>query len=710
MSSISICRRLAPMVWLIALGGLITACSDEGFDYAPRYTISGTVSGLDSTGLVLANGGKTIAVSESSRTFSFESVLTHGSSYDVTIQTQPLGEICSVANGSGTGVTANVANVVVSCSVRAYSLGGTVQGLTTSGLVLADGAETVAVAASATTFEFAQPIVPGSSYAVTVKTQPAGLACSVSKGTGTMPAANVNTVVVSCTDEPFSLGGSIAGLTTGGLVLANGADTLAVAANATSFTMPKAVPYGTAYSITVNTQPTGLTCSVTRGMGVMPAQAVTNVSVVCADQTYSLGGSISGLSASGLVLENGSDTLAVSSGATSFTMPTPVPYGATYAVTVKTQPVGLTCTVSNGNSTMPAGPVTSVVVSCSVNTYTVGGTISGLAESGLVLANGTDTLSVASNAVMFTMPTGVASGSTYDVVVQTQPASQTCTVSNGMGPVTSSDITDIAVSCVTTLSYTTPGSYTWTVPNGVTSVQIVATGGGGGGSYPGTNFGGNGGNGGVVTATLTVTAGATLSFYVGGGGAGTVAQAGGGGGGSTNINAGTANQIIAGGGGGGGGGQAVASPGGDGGSAGTGAGTAGSGANHSGGLPGVGGVGGNGGCSLDSTYPNCTDVPQDGAPGDNGSGGPGGASAVTTAGGAGAGTAAGGRGGIYSAGGGGGGGYGGGGGGGSGGSCDGGGGGGGSTGPSGSVFSVGTNGGVSAANGGAGSIAITLNP
>jgi hypothetical protein len=699
------------MAWLVTLSGLMTACSNDNFDYAPRFTISGTVSGLDSAGLVLANGGKTIAVSEGSRTFSFQSVLTRGSSYDVIVQAQPAGQICSIANGSGTGVTANVANVVVSCSAQGYKLGGTVQGLASSGLVLADGTETVAVAAGATTFEFATPIAVGSSYAVTVNTQPPGRACSVSKGTGTMPAANVNTVVVNCTDQPFSLGGSIAGLTTSGLVLANGTDTLAVAANATSFTMPKAVLYGAAYAVTVKTQPIGLTCSVSGGSGVMPPEAVTNISVVCADKTYPLGGTISGLSASGLVLENGSDTLAVNSGATSFTMPTPVPFGATYAVTVGTQPAGLTCTVSNGNSTMPAGPVNNVAVSCSVNTYTVGGTISGLAESGLVLANGTDTLSVAANAVMFTMPTGVASGSTYDVVVQTQPASQTCTVSNASGPVTTSDITNVAVSCVTTLSYTTPGSYNWTVPNGVTSIQIVATGGGGGASYPGTGFGGNGGNGGVVTATLAVTPGAVLSFYVGGGGAGTTIQAGGGGGGSTNVNAGTANQIIAGGGGGGGGGNAELSPGGNGGGAGTGSGTAGTGANNSGGSPGAGGVGGSGGCNLYDVPPNCgTDLPQDGAPGGNGNGGPGGATAVTTAGGAGTGSGAGGAGGIYAAGGGGGGGYGGGGGGGSGGSVDGGGGGGGSTGPAGSIFSVGTNGGAGSANGGAGSIAITLNP
>jgi hypothetical protein len=534
-----------------------------------------------------------------------------------------------------------------------------------------------------------------------------------------MPAANVNAVVVTCTDEPFSLGGSIGGLTTSGLLLANGTDTLAIAANATSFTMATAVPYESAYAVTVKTQPTGLTCSVSRGSGTMPAAAVTNVAVVCADRTYSLGGSISGLSAGGLVLENGSDTLAVSSGATSFTMPTAVPFGGAYAMTVKTQPAGLTCTVSYGSGTMPADPVNSVTITCGVATYTVGGSISGLTASGLVLANGTDTLSVAANAAVFTMPTGVAAGATYDVVVQTQPVSQTCSVGSATGTVSTSDITSVAVSCSPILSYTTPGSYTWTVPNGVTSIQIVATGGGGGASFPGTGDGGNGGNGGIVTGTLAVTPGDTLSLYVGGGGAGTNQGGGaGGGGGSTNVNAGTSNQIIAGGGGGGGGGNDGASPGGNGGGSGTGTGTAGTGGNSSGGAPGNNGIGGNGGCGSNFFGPPSSacgsNPPLDGSLGGSGVGGPGGTGGYpggpAIAGGVGSGSGAGGAGGNEDAGGGGGGGYGAGGGGGSGPGTDGGGGGGGSTGPVGSTFSVGTNGGVGTANGGDGSIVITLNP
>ncbi len=78
--------------------------------------------------------------------------------------------------------------------------------------------------------------------------------------------------------------------------------------------------------------------------------------------TYTIGGTITGLSATGLVLQNNAgDDLTVASGATSFTFATKVT-GA-YAVTVKTQPTGITCTVSNGTGTATAN-VTNISIAC----------------------------------------------------------------------------------------------------------------------------------------------------------------------------------------------------------------------------------------------------------------------------------------------------------------------------------------------------------
>jgi N-acetylneuraminic acid mutarotase len=163
--------------------------------------------------------------------------------------------------------------------------------------------------------------------------------------------------------------------------------------------------------------------------------------------TYSVGGTITGLTGSGLVLANGNDSVSQPSGAKSFTFATAVASGTTYAVTVKTQPSGETCQVSGGSGTVGAANVASVQVSCVVNTYSVGGTITGLQGSGLVLANGNDTVSPASGATSFTFPTPVASGMTFAVTVESSPKGQACQVTNGTGTMSDAAVTNVVIAC-----------------------------------------------------------------------------------------------------------------------------------------------------------------------------------------------------------------------------------------------------------------------
>jgi len=479
---------------------LLAACGGGGSPGDPpatpqTYSLSATVSGLNSAGLVLMANATAVTVAEGATTQPLATGLTSGTSYSVTVATQPTGETCTVAGGSGAIQSANVANVVVTCSDQAYSLGGSISGLNGSGLVLANGSDTFAVSSGATSFTMPTPVAYTSSYAVAVRTQPAGLACAVSTGTGTMPARAVTNVTVSCTDQPFTLGGTITGLGNNtGLVLVNGGDTLTVAAGRTAFTMPTPVAFGSAYSVTVETGPAGLTCTASNASGTMPASNVTNIVIACSDQSYTVGGTISGLTASGLVLANGSDTLSVSSGASSFTMPTPVAYTSAYDVTVQTQPTGLTCSVSNGTGTMGTAAVTNITVACSATTYTVGGTISGLTASGLVLLdNGGDPTTISANATQFTMNTGLAYGSTYAITVQTQPAGLVCSVSNGTGTVGAADVTSVSIACVPnfTLLYSFAGG-----SDGVNPLAVLIQ--GSDGNFYGTTISGGANNQGTV--------------------------------------------------------------------------------------------------------------------------------------------------------------------------------------------------------------------
>lgn len=153
-----------------------------------------------------------------------------------------------------------------------------------------------------------------------------------------------------------------------------------------------------------------------------------------------------------------------------------------------------------------------------------------------------------------------------------------------------------------TKTFDSAGSYSWVVPDGVTTIDIEALGGQGGG---GSGSQGNKSGGGRATGTLVVTPGETLDIYVGGagsffksggfngggtGGEGTAdsgTRYGGGGGGATDVRQGGAlladRKIVAGGSGGAGG----AWNGETGGKSGTGGGTSGGdGGNGSTGTPG----------------------------------------------------------------------------------------------------------------------------
>src|SRR5271155_2005982 len=105
------------------------------------------------------------------------------------------------------------------------------------------------------------------------------------------------------------------------------------------------------------------------------------VSTNIAPVTYTIGGTVSGLAGSGLVLQdNGGNNLAIAANG-SFTFSTAIATGSPYAVTVISQPASptQTCAVTSGSGTVASANITTVAVSCTTPTYTIGGTVAGLA-------------------------------------------------------------------------------------------------------------------------------------------------------------------------------------------------------------------------------------------------------------------------------------------------------------------------------------------
>src|SRR5579863_6694044 len=289
------------------------------------------------------------------------------------------GVLLASCGGGGGGSTDTTTGGGGNPPPQTYTIGGSVSGLTGSGLVLQDnGGNNLSVSAGAKSFTFSTPLNSGTNYSVTVLTQPTNPAqtCAVTNGSGTA-SANVTSVTVACTTNvvaQYTIGGKVAGLTGKGLVLQdNGGNNLSVAANSTSFTFSSAINSGSGYAVTVLTQPStpSQTCTVTNGSGTVNGANVTNVQVTCTTSSYTVGGTVSGLVGSGLVLQdNNGNNLAVSpavgSKTTPFTFTVSITSGGNYAVSILTQPSAPTqiCNVTNGSGTVTSANVTTVAVSC----------------------------------------------------------------------------------------------------------------------------------------------------------------------------------------------------------------------------------------------------------------------------------------------------------------------------------------------------------
>ncbi len=175
-------------------------------------------------------------------------------------------------------------------------------------------------------------------------------------------------LVAGCSDssEPaLTVGGTVTGLSSAGLVLQNnGGNNLAVATSAGNFTFSAGIADGSAYNITVLTQPAHQDCIVSNGSGTVASASVTNVSVTCTTPTFTLGGTVTGLSGAGLVIQNnGGNNLAIATSG-NFTFSPAIASGSVYSVTVLNFPANQNCIVSNASGTVPKANVTNVVVGC----------------------------------------------------------------------------------------------------------------------------------------------------------------------------------------------------------------------------------------------------------------------------------------------------------------------------------------------------------
>lgn len=144
--------------------------------------------------------------------YSFDLAVPVGSTYDVVIAGQAVGNTCTVSNGSGTLGVGGASNVLVACSPNLYPVSGTI-GLWSgdTALLQLNGGTTVRVDGPVSTgnfptlmpFQFITLVPYGSGYQVTVPEPPGfefnePMTCTVNNGSGTMPAGAVTNVSITC--------------------------------------------------------------------------------------------------------------------------------------------------------------------------------------------------------------------------------------------------------------------------------------------------------------------------------------------------------------------------------------------------------------------------------------------------------------------------------------------------------------------------------
>ena len=196
-------KYLSAAAALLCAAGL-AACGGKGNG---SLSLGVQVFGLDRAGLVLQNNGGDDLTVAGTGNYYFATLMAPDAQYNVSVKTLPAGVTCTLNNNSAKINYYTYLQTTVSCAAVPYSLGGTISGLTGSGLVLANGAQTLGVNAGSTSWAFASKIGNGSVYGVTVLVQPTYTDgggnkvtqnCTVTGGTGTMPQADVTNVTVSC--------------------------------------------------------------------------------------------------------------------------------------------------------------------------------------------------------------------------------------------------------------------------------------------------------------------------------------------------------------------------------------------------------------------------------------------------------------------------------------------------------------------------------
>jgi len=251
----------------------------------------------------------------------------------------------------------------------------------------------------------------------------------------------------------YTIGGTVSGLLGEGLVIQNNSDDdLNFLVNG-EFVFTSSLEDLSEYNVTILTQPSNPSqaCVITNSSGIVSGDNVANINISCSTNSFTIGGTVSGFVGSDFVIQNNlADDLAIFADG-SFSFSTSLDDLSLYSVSVLTNPTlpAQTCVVTNGDGSLNGSNISNIEITCSTDTFAVGGTVSNLLGIEITLQNNLgDDLVILTNGV-FQFSTLIEDMAGYDVTILSQPTTpnQTCVVTNGNGIIAVSDVINISITC-----------------------------------------------------------------------------------------------------------------------------------------------------------------------------------------------------------------------------------------------------------------------
>ncbi|TGN19027.1 LamG-like jellyroll fold domain-containing protein [Leptospira idonii] len=463
-----------------------------GFSNSKSYYLGGTVSGMSASmsGLQLETSGEIVTINANG-TFRFTKEFKKGDQFVVRVYQQPRGSVggqsCLLGGNESTFGDADIMSVVASCSDAAL-IEISVTGLAGSGFTLLNnGGDSLTVSGSGNvTAAFSQTMTEGT-YNVTMQTQPSNVwqTCTLDSagsntGTAAPPFPRKYTIAYTCVTNQYAVKAYVTNLVTtpaptGTLVVqesvggGSAVDITSITTSATAATLSTLFS-GSSYNISINSSPSYHNCNVVGATGTVGGGDVI-VQVDCAANNVSVGGSISGLLGTGLVITangGGGQNQTITAGSSTYAFS--LAHGTSLTLTISSQPQGptywQTCTftgtgtATSSSYTIDAGNVAAtnaINIQCVNNEYLVNLQFTGISatDTGTIsFATGSQTLTAVDSTSaqgIVSFPTAVSSGSTYGVVITgisfaAAGNSKSCTVVGGTGTIQNSAVT-VTVNC-----------------------------------------------------------------------------------------------------------------------------------------------------------------------------------------------------------------------------------------------------------------------